>query len=189
MREDRGKRGDAAELPADPSSVSVEANDAKTGVHCPQLRAWGERENKGKRGGERTRGTGRQGESSREEQRVFLCSIGRAAHTTTSPSAMRPTKKTGRVVRKGCAVDLIFKCKQIYIPAKAPPSTLFRHRPMPTAMEGWRFSYRSVISDRIFFFNHREPPRRDPRCFLSLCPACIAVLFAEETHRGRLLPR
>lgn len=35
--------GEAAELPADPSSVSVEANDAKTGVHCPQLRAGKER--------------------------------------------------------------------------------------------------------------------------------------------------
>jgi len=32
-----GKQGEAAELPADPSFVSVEANDAKTGVHCPQL--------------------------------------------------------------------------------------------------------------------------------------------------------
>ncbi|EZA57371.1 hypothetical protein X777_02622 [Ooceraea biroi] len=31
----RGKR-EAARRPADPSSVSVEANDAKTGVHCPQ---------------------------------------------------------------------------------------------------------------------------------------------------------
>lgn len=33
-REENGER-----LPADSSSVSVEANDAKTGVHCPQLRA------------------------------------------------------------------------------------------------------------------------------------------------------
>jgi len=42
---DEGKReGEAAELPADPSSVSVEANDAKTGVHCPQLRARRERD-------------------------------------------------------------------------------------------------------------------------------------------------
>lgn len=40
---DGGKRGEAAELLADPSSVSVEANDAKTGVHCPQLRARKER--------------------------------------------------------------------------------------------------------------------------------------------------
>lgn len=38
-----GRGGEAAELPADPSSVSVEANDTKTGVHCPQLRARKER--------------------------------------------------------------------------------------------------------------------------------------------------
>lgn len=42
-----GKR-EAAELPADPSSVSVEANDAKTGVHCPQLESM-ERENERER--------------------------------------------------------------------------------------------------------------------------------------------
>lgn len=42
-------RGEAAKLPADPSSISVEANDAKTGVHCPQLRARKERMRKRER--------------------------------------------------------------------------------------------------------------------------------------------
>jgi len=46
---DGGKRGEAVELLADPSSVSVEANDAKTGVHCPQLRARKERPKEGMR--------------------------------------------------------------------------------------------------------------------------------------------
>jgi len=55
-RTDGGKReGEAAELPADPSSISVEANDAKTGVHCPQLRAWKERKEEREKERERER--------------------------------------------------------------------------------------------------------------------------------------
>jgi len=53
-------------LPADSSSVSVEANDAKTGVHCPQLRARGGGEQRGKEG-EKDYLAGR------ETKRVYSC--------------------------------------------------------------------------------------------------------------------
>lgn len=45
---------------------------------------------------------------------------------------MRPTEKRGRGGRgvggEGCAANLIFKCKQIYIVAKAPPTDVI---PLP----------------------------------------------------------
>lgn len=105
--------GEAAELPADPSSVSVEANDAKTGVHCPQLRARKERMR------EKERSSGK--ESSREKQRVFLCFIAVELTHTNLRHHVLPRKERGQRC-EGSAVNLIFKCKQIYIVAKAPPT-------------------------------------------------------------------
>lgn len=74
-------------LPADSSSVSVEANDAKTGVHCPQLRARGGGEG---REGKKERRIIRQGERRRESTLV-----GRAAHTDSTSVTFVPRKEQG----------------------------------------------------------------------------------------------
>lgn len=72
-------------LPADSSSVSVEANDAKTGVHCPQLRA--------REGGEQRGKEGEKDYLAGERRRESL--VGRAAHTDSTSATFVPRKEQG----------------------------------------------------------------------------------------------
>lgn len=81
-KRDRGGRtwrktgGEAAELPADSSSVSVEANDTKTGVHCPQPRARGR--GRAEREKEREKDYLARRVAERETKRISVSLVGRA---------------------------------------------------------------------------------------------------------------
>lgn len=109
----------------------MEANDAKTGVHCPRLRGSAE---PGPRAGQRDR-------EREPEEAMFQRRIHAYQPSRQHRRSYREKKRTepgwryenGKEEARGtegetgdtpdAAVDLIFKCKQIYIVAKAPPTT------------------------------------------------------------------
>lgn len=137
-----------AGVQADPSfsAGSVEANDAKTGVHCPRLRG---------NGAAAARGTERR---RREPGGSYVPTVDPCIPTFPAAPPILPRKeengawacsygngKEGRGNGRGAgtgnvdaAVDLIFKCKQIYIVAKAPPTTSRALTENPTTLSRYR---------------------------------------------------
>lgn len=110
--------------------------------------------------------------------------IGRATHTNP-----RPAERRART-RGASTVDLIFKCKQIYIAAKAPPTNVIPSfaaiGSMPATVaamkEALRRSVIASLSDILSFCNHRTSAREGK----ALPPfSAYSTTHKKTLHRNR----